>query len=1486
MPGVTPHGMDYHHNYGGMNGHDRGYGYGPSTYNSAPPLSTYRESEFGLSVRNGYGGPEIDQHSMDRFDNTRDMEPTFELDHLATYSSKSGVMKPEDGLRKLRGMESTTGIWTMRCVMIIERKNLIVIDKGNGEELERFPLELVHEPTAIFKEDKREVYTNLIMFTMLENPGKYSSRCDMHIFQSINAPAQDIVDELLAAKEGRPKLFQSSIPPPPMGPAPDPPGGRWLGGNKEPKSHFSYSTDAQEPEHPIVGKREKHIKLPAEKHVISERIVPGGKHQPIQIIRTPVEEHYTKEKYIPLGLETREKMPTPPTNRRFARELFVPEERRQRNALLSVPSVNESRSMGHEHYVPLEEMQQKIKIPPVQEHFTRERYIPLGENHSRRASPHVKEHFVERRYVPSGTERRSSLGDQSYGSTSGFSTSAIEEEEFDVPEKYLSLTSRRGSGSSNRNRSSSVDRYTLPNSHSSSVMSDGYAVPYDPRNSDKHNFASRERRSSTGGLEIPPAFTMPRSRLSTSSANTYEIPLQVERSMPYRSGSAHDILSAVRREGDYFPDSSISSGSGRGKWKFGDRRQQFSSSNQGSSSGYSSMEPSVHYGTMPNTGAKSKQSSRYQFKTTTLRDEGQKSNASSNGLRNEGFRVIPSSEGFRPPSEGFRTEPFRSQNEGPRGDMYSLPMRDKDSVNSDRRGGNYGQSQYRASYTEPPGGQNESLERDVQILNSCFDDIEKFVARLQQAAEAYKELENRKRERQSHKKKNDRAPPPRDGMLNMRARPPPGDDFIDIFQKIKCAFNLLSKLKAHIHDPNAPELVHFIFTPLSLIYEASRDPVHVGIDLASKAVAPLLTREAKELLLNCLTSKELELWQLLGRNWTTSEDEMQSTQRNLFKPTIDKSQLEQSLANHKHQIEENTRAEEARFQSQQMIRQLPTPREEPRDDYRATKVDDFRATRGDNYGSTNYGRTQPEEPSYSRTRREEEPSYHTGPIGASSRIGQSFRPEEDDHYRREPMYDRKHPSTPPPGAVTNPNVAKYQEYVEKHIDRNQDVNRYSGGNKSRGQENQEYKEELRRKNAKIYEAVHERTGRNQKEITVEKGDILEVLDDSRNWWRLRNYKGDSGYAPYTILRDAGDDRNDIDRNVRDTLMDMTYLNGGGRGSIGGYSGNINQSNHIPVAPPPPRKDEEEFVREIKPSRHQRNDSDGRSDGSDCNRKGRRQDKRSSSSDPYGSRDDTPDSSDADNFSGSYDGSIEDRVEGRRSNNRRNERETGFKPALKNRNSGELKRAGESRGYQNRSFEEESNRHRTRTPPPPPSFVPPPPPENRPPSASKKYNPPGQANKRQQDQLHNELSQRLAGKPSVKSKPQNPNVYLSTKSSAKEVVEWLYSKSFSQKCIDVLRGYNGHDLLRMKMKDLERLINHDEAQRLDGHLTLQKNMSGYKTQGPKELQAILQQRKQKADTHDDDVGRPPSFAPESPDYSDDNSEVQGITDDLDTMLSNY
>lgn len=46
-----------------------------------------------------------------------------------------------------------------------------------------------------------------------------------------------------------------------------------------------------------------------------------------------------------------------------------------------------------------------------------------------------------------------------------------------------------------------------------------------------------------------------------------------------------------------------------------------------------------------------------------------------------------------------------------------------------------------------------------------------------------------------------------------------------------------------------------------------------------------------------------------------------------------------------------------------------------------------------------------------------------------------------------------------------------------------------------------------------------------------------------------------------------------------------------------------------------------------------------------------------------------------------------------------------------------------------------------------------------------------------------------------------------------------------RCINALSGMNGQQLLRSKMKDLDRLVGHDEAQRLAGHLTLLKNKTG-------------------------------------------------------------
>lgn len=161
---------------------------------------------------------------------------------------------------------------------------------------------------------------------------------------------------------------------------------------------------------------------------------------------------------------------------------------------------------------------------------------------------------------------------------------------------------------------------------------------------------------------------------------------------------------------------------------------------------------------------------------------------------------------------------------------------------------------------------SEKYERDVTVLNHCFDDIEKFIARLQHAAAASRELERRRRNRKSKKKD------PGEGLLTLRTKPPHEKEFIDIFAKFKLSFNLLAKLKAHIHDPNAPELVHFLFTPLALIVDASHD-TYYDPNLPARVVSPLLTREAINLLINCVTSKETELWRSLGDAWAMPREQ-------------------------------------------------------------------------------------------------------------------------------------------------------------------------------------------------------------------------------------------------------------------------------------------------------------------------------------------------------------------------------------------------------------------------------------------------------------------------------------------------------------------------------------------------------------------------------------------------------------------------------------
>ncbi|TNM97271.1 hypothetical protein fugu_015427 [Takifugu bimaculatus] len=154
----------------------------------------------------------------------------------------------------------------------------------------------------------------------------------------------------------------------------------------------------------------------------------------------------------------------------------------------------------------------------------------------------------------------------------------------------------------------------------------------------------------------------------------------------------------------------------------------------------------------------------------------------------------------------------------------------------------------------------EGAEREVEIMNHCFDDVERFMARLQQAAEAQRVLSQRMKKRS---KKSNKKEEPSDNSLAMKASPPPEEEFLDIFQKIKYSLCLLARLQPYITQPDAPQLLHPVFVPLDLMVKTTGGPA-----LGASVVSPAMTTGAISLLQEHLTNGEKDLWKSLGPNWT------------------------------------------------------------------------------------------------------------------------------------------------------------------------------------------------------------------------------------------------------------------------------------------------------------------------------------------------------------------------------------------------------------------------------------------------------------------------------------------------------------------------------------------------------------------------------------------------------------------------------------------
>lgn len=60
-------------------------------------------------------------------------------------------------------------------------------------------------------------------------------------------------------------------------------------------------------------------------------------------------------------------------------------------------------------------------------------------------------------------------------------------------------------------------------------------------------------------------------------------------------------------------------------------------------------------------------------------------------------------------------------------------------------------------------------------------------------------------------------------------------------------------------------------------------------------------------------------------------------------------------------------------------------------------------------------------------------------------------------------------------------------------------------------------ENLAARGAKIVQVTYPRTANNDKELTVSRGEYLEILDDTRKWWKARNLRGQVAHVPHTIV---------------------------------------------------------------------------------------------------------------------------------------------------------------------------------------------------------------------------------------------------------------------------------------------------------------------------------------------------------------------------------
>lgn len=101
-------------------------------YNSPSNGGGYSGDERGESPRS------MDDHHH-QLDGELNDKPIYLLEHLATFTvnKESGIMYPADGMRKLLQLEKTTGIWSQKMQLCLDRQWVLIMDYETKVRLPR-----------------------------------------------------------------------------------------------------------------------------------------------------------------------------------------------------------------------------------------------------------------------------------------------------------------------------------------------------------------------------------------------------------------------------------------------------------------------------------------------------------------------------------------------------------------------------------------------------------------------------------------------------------------------------------------------------------------------------------------------------------------------------------------------------------------------------------------------------------------------------------------------------------------------------------------------------------------------------------------------------------------------------------------------------------------------------------------------------------------------------------------------------------------------------------------------------------------------------------------------------------------------------------------------------------------------------------------------------------------------------------------------------